>query len=154
MPIPDRVAAALGRSETAGRLGRSLLSPLDRALGPRRGLGRLAFGERYCILTTTGRRSGRRRATPLLCIPADGGGHVVAASNFGGERHPAWSYNLEADPDAELALGSRRLAVRARRADDREVERYWPRFVEAYKGYEAYRERAPRDIKLFVLEAR
>jgi len=62
--------------------------------------GRLGgrFGRiRILLLTTKGRRSGRRRTQPLLYVE-DGAALAVVASNWGNRRHPAWYLNLQADP--------------------------------------------------------
>jgi deazaflavin-dependent oxidoreductase (nitroreductase family) len=49
------------------------------------------------LLTTLGRRSGRRRTTPLMYL-RDGEDYVIIASNLGRLHHPAWFYNLQASP--------------------------------------------------------
>lgn len=46
------------------------------------------------ILTTTGRRSGEQRSTPLI-YGKHGDDHLVVASKGGAEEHPAWYLNLE-----------------------------------------------------------
>ena len=64
-------------------------------------------GLRTVVLTTTGRRSGRRVEAPLSALE-DAGGWVVAASNGGRDHPPAWLLNLRADPRAELRVNGRR----------------------------------------------
>ncbi|MFN8601806.1 MAG: nitroreductase/quinone reductase family protein [Candidatus Binatia bacterium] len=77
-------------------------------------------------LTTTGGRAASR-ATPQLAYHADGGDFLVVASAMGQERHPDWSYNLLATPDAAVQLrGERRLHVRAELLGDAEKRRVWP----------------------------
>jgi deazaflavin-dependent oxidoreductase (nitroreductase family) len=89
------------------------------------------------LLTTTGRRSGQRRATPVLYL-RDGDWYVVVASNYGRQHHPAWSSNLLANPQATIQIGTRRESVTARRASPEEFERYWPRLVEMWPGWRTY----------------
>ena len=60
------------------------------------------------LVTTTGRKSGRARTTPVLYL-ADGGRFVIVASLGGAPRHPAWFLNLEANPKVELQVRSRRF---------------------------------------------
>jgi len=105
------------------------------------------------LITTTGRRSGQQRTAPVLYL-ADGERLVVIGSNAGYERPPAWSLNLEANPDAEVEVGSRRLSVRARIADGEERADLWRRCNEQYGGFDEYRERTDRRIRVFVLEPR
>src|SRR5271156_6562988 len=78
-----------------------------------RWLGRFASGAPVCLLTTQGRKSGQRRAVPLLYL-ADGDDLVVVASQDGAPRHPGWYFNLVAEPAAEVQVGRRRFAVTAR----------------------------------------
>ena len=49
------------------------------------------------LLTTTGARTGQRRATPLTYLP-DGDRYVVAAANGGAPSDPAWYHNVVAHP--------------------------------------------------------
>jgi deazaflavin-dependent oxidoreductase (nitroreductase family) len=105
------------------------------------------------LLTTTGRRSGQPRTAPVVFLP-DGANLVVIGSNAGNRNAPAWSYNLEANPDAEVEIRGERRAVRARVADGEERDRLWTAMNAQYEGFDQYRERAAREIALFVLEPR
>lgn len=104
------------------------------------------------LLTTTGRRSGRRRTTPVLYM-RDGERLVVIGSNAGNERPPAWSLNLAANPDAEVEIGRKRRPVRARVAAGEERTALWRQMNEQhYEGFDDYARRTSRDIRLFVLD--
>jgi deazaflavin-dependent oxidoreductase (nitroreductase family) len=83
------------------------------------------------LLTTTGRRSGRERTTPVLYL-GDGDRLVIVASLAGASRHPAWFLNLEANPRLKLQVRSRRFAAIARRATAEEKAQLWPRLVAMY----------------------
>jgi len=76
-------------------------------------LGHGIIGVPSLLLQTTGRRTGRTRNAALV-YGRDGGSLVVAASNYGGERDPAWLRNLRADPRVRLQVGRRQLAAEAR----------------------------------------
>jgi deazaflavin-dependent oxidoreductase (nitroreductase family) len=103
------------------------------------------------LLTTTGRRSGRERTTPVIYIQ-DGDGFVVSSEEFGqAERRAAWPRNLDADPHAKVQIGSRVVACRARRLSDAEAGHYWPRLVEVWPAHETYLRRSGRR-HTFVLE--
>jgi deazaflavin-dependent oxidoreductase (nitroreductase family) len=111
-------------------------------------------GTEALLLTTTGRRSGKRRTTPLIYI-RDGQALVVVASFGGSDVHPAWYLNVEANPDVEVKI--RREAsrpMRARRATPAESERLWPELIKVYSGYAKYREKTAREIPLVILESR
>src|SRR6266566_7577601 len=81
---------------------------LYRASGGRVG-GRI-WGLSILLLTTTGRKSGRLRTTPLCFLP-DGEALVVVASNGGTDWFPAWSLNLVDQPLATVEVGRERRNV-------------------------------------------
>jgi deazaflavin-dependent oxidoreductase (nitroreductase family) len=103
------------------------------------------------LLTTTGRRTGRDRTTPVIYV-RDGESFVVSSEEFGQrDRRAAWPRNLDSDPRAKVQIESRVIQCRARRLDDEEAERYWPRLVEAWPAHETYLRRSGRR-HTFVLE--
>ncbi len=102
------------------------------------------------LLFTTGRRTGKERATPLLYLE-DAGSFVIAASNGGTSGHPAWWLNLEANPEARVVVGNRRLRVRVEEAEGEEKQRLWGRLVEMYRPYEDYQRKTDRGIPVGVL---
>lgn len=131
------------------RYGGALHRFLYRASGGRVG-GRL-WGLRVVLLTTTGRRSGKRRTVPL-CSLRDGEDTVVIASFGGLDRPPAWWLNLGAHPDALLEDGRERRPVRARPASPEERARLWADVTERAPGYLDYERRTARPIPVVILE--
>jgi deazaflavin-dependent oxidoreductase (nitroreductase family) len=115
--------------------------------------GSVGFGRPVLFLTTTGRRSGRRHATPLLYV-RDGDDYVVAASNGGNRNHPAWWLNLEANAEAEIEVGRRRMPATATKASGERRERLWRQFVDMYGGYAGYESSAGREIPVVILRPR
>lgn len=113
-------------------------------------MGRLPSGAPVCLLTTTGRRTSQPRTVPLLYLQ-DGNDYVVVASQGGAPQHPGWFLNLEANPRAEVELGTRRLRVTARRVGEDERALLWPRMVAIYPPYETYQQRTSRRIPLVRL---
>ena len=103
------------------------------------------------LLTTMGRRSGMPRTAPVLYL-ADGERFVVIGSNAGNERTPAWALNLQADPNVEVQVGSRRQKMRARVTEGEERRELWGRMNDQYGGFDDYRARTARHIPLFVLD--
>jgi deazaflavin-dependent oxidoreductase (nitroreductase family) len=89
------------------------------------------------VLTSTGARSGQRRATPLSYF-TDGDDVILTAANYGGARHPGWYYNLLAYPECELSIGSRGAPFVAREAEGAERDRLFARAVDLYPGYAKY----------------
>ena len=118
--------------------------------------GKLA-GLPVLLLETIGRRSGERRETALTYLPhphPDGEHFVVIASVLGEPRHPAWYWNLSADPKIAVTVGRHRIAVVAREAEGEERERIWDDLVTLSPDYAQYRTRTDRRIPVVVLERR
>jgi len=105
------------------------------------------------LLTAIGRRSGEPRTVPVVYL-ADGDRQIVIGSNAGHARTPAWSYNLQANPDAEVLIRGKRRLVRARVAVGEEREQLWRKVNEMYEGFDSYDANVARDIAVFVLEPR
>ncbi len=148
----DRLYTRLSTtSATALRAFGKLNVPLYR-LSRGRVFGAFA-GSPVLLLTSIGRRSGQPRTAPVLYL-ADGERLIVIGSNAGHEKAPAWSLNLEANPDAEVELASKRQKVRARIAAGEEREELWRKMNLQYGGFDDYSARTTREIRVFVLEPR
>lgn len=145
-----------------GRLGASragvwtikhVVAPLDRWLY-RRTDGRWVTTGRplapMLLLTTTGRRTGRPRATPVFHL-RDGDRVVVCNVRPAGERANPWPMNLRADPVATIELGGERWTVTAREATADEVARCWPQLVATWPAYDRHFA-ATGERSIFVLE--
>lgn len=111
----------------------------------------LAGGQPVLALSTTGRRSGRRRSTTLAYVRA-GDAYAIGALNLGSDHHPSWCLNLRADPRAVIDVSGERLEVRAREASGEEAERLWAAFVRQLPATANSLKLARRDVPLFVLE--
>jgi deazaflavin-dependent oxidoreductase (nitroreductase family) len=114
-------------------------------------IGRRLVDNDMLLLTTTGRRSGKRHTIPLLYL-ADPPGYVVIASWGGRDHHPDWYLNLLDHPEATVNVEGRRDEVRARTADPEERDDWWPRIEAAYDGYREYQSRTDREIPVVFLE--
>jgi deazaflavin-dependent oxidoreductase (nitroreductase family) len=123
-----------------------------RATGGRVG-GRLPGLPSLLLLDHIGAKSGRRRTTPLVYMPA-GDGFLIVASKGGYPQNPGWLHNLRAHPDTEVQIGRRRVKVRAREATAEESRRLWPEAGEYNPHWARYRTRTPREIPLVLLEPR
>ena len=103
------------------------------------------------LLTTTGRRSGKRRTTPLGYL-RDGSRYVIVGSFGGHPVHPAWFLNLRANPKVTIRLKSRRISMIARVADGEEREGLWSKLIEVAPSYGRYQAHTTRNIPLVILE--
>jgi deazaflavin-dependent oxidoreductase (nitroreductase family) len=143
----DRHAA----KDTFSRAATKLHEQLIRKTGGR--FGASMFKQPIMLLTTTGRRSGQPRVTPLLCI-SDGDRFLAIGSNGGDDRTPQWVRNLEAQPEASIEVEGETIRVRSRIASPEEKKELWPKALAAYKGYANYQRRTSRDIPVVILERR
>jgi F420H(2)-dependent quinone reductase len=123
--------------------------PLYRMSGGRIG-GKMA-GLPVLLIETIGRRSGERRETALTYMPYSES-FVVIASVLGEAKHPAWYFNLQADPRIAIQVGSKRIAVQARDAEGEERETIWNQITELSPDYEQYRTKTERRIPVVVLD--
>jgi len=125
-----------------------------RISGNRVGLWR-ARGDRWGTLwlTTTGRRSGRRRRV-ILGYFEDGPNLVTLAMNGWGKEEPAWWLNLQAHPDAlvDLVDGSRTVHAHAATGDER--ARLWKRWREIDTHLDGYAALRPGETAVVVFEPR
>ena len=102
------------------------------------------------LITTTGRRSGEPRTTPLLYMP-DGDGFVVVGSNGGRDQPPAWLLNLSAKPQATVQVRGRKMHARAEILRRPASDDLWPRLSAHYEGWRYYQSLTEREIPVVRL---
>jgi deazaflavin-dependent oxidoreductase (nitroreductase family) len=108
-------------------------------------------GAPILLLTTTGRRSGKTKTTPLLYLE-DEGNLVVVATNDGAPRHPSWYLNLETNRRARTQIRGSSFEVEARTVEGEERAELWPRLAEMYANYERDQRRAGRELPVVALK--
>lgn len=144
----------LGHKPWFANVMKRVAPPLDRAVIKLSG-GRLRTGPGgpvpTCLLTHTGRKTGRVRETPLGYL-RDGDRLIVIGSNWGQQHDPAWALNLVANPRASVQVGRKRWSVTARVTEGEERDRYWSEALKVWPAYDTYLERSGRNIKVFVLD--
>lgn len=128
---------------------------LDRAVYRSTG-GRATFtswvtGLPVLQLTTTGAKSGVRRTIPLVAIP-HGDAFTIIASNFGQQRHPAWYYNLKANPRVTVSFEDRTRKMVARELEGDERDAWYEKGIQIYPGWTSYRERTAPHRRIPVIE--
>jgi F420H(2)-dependent quinone reductase len=139
LSVPARLALKLGSGAHAG---------VYRATGGKL-FGRMGKSP-ILLLNTVGRKTGRKRTSPLLYV-MDGEDFVVIASKGGAPTHPAWYMNLMANPEATVEIGDREVRVEAEVADPEDKPRLWQKMVEMYPTYDDYQRKTEREIPLLVL---
>jgi deazaflavin-dependent oxidoreductase (nitroreductase family) len=113
--------------------------------------GHIWEGVTTLLLTTTGRRSGEARTTPLI-YGRDGNRYVVVASRGGAPTHPGWYENLVAQPNVQVQVMADRFAARARTATAAERGALWKTMTTIWPPYEEYQQRTTREIPVVIIE--
>lgn len=146
--LAQRIAAQDWLIPLTTLLARVDLALLHRSRG-RWGVLRLVGTEGF-VLHTVGRRTGRHRETPLLCV-ADGGRFLVAASNWGKPSNPAWAHNLRAGGPVHITRGGRTTAARVRELTGPERDAAYALMGRTWSAYPRYAARTDRVIPVFEL---
>ena len=113
-------------------------------------VGHIWNGVPILLLTTTGRKSGLPRTTPLI-YARDGDAYLVVASMGGAPQHPSWYRNLLADPTARIQVRADHVEVTAQTAGEVEKARLWTIVAGQWPNYDAYQSRTDRVIPVVVL---
>ena len=113
-------------------------------------VGHIWNGVPVLLLTTTGRKSGQPRTTPLI-YARDGDAYLVVASMGGAPQHPSWYRNLLADPTARIQVRADHVEVTAQTAGEVEKARLWTIVAGQWPNYDAYQSRTDRVIPVVVL---
>jgi deazaflavin-dependent oxidoreductase (nitroreductase family) len=104
------------------------------------------------LLTTTGRKSGEKLIFPLFYGETGDGGYIIVASKGGAPKQPQWYLNLQAHPEVEVQVGTRKMKARARTATGAERARLWEEALKFWPPYADYAKKTDREIPVVVLE--
>jgi deazaflavin-dependent oxidoreductase (nitroreductase family) len=132
------------------------MTPLDRRVLTRT-RGRFTvlgpIGAPTMLLTTTGAKSGQPRTSPLLYC-RDVERLLIIGSNFGQAKHPAWTTNLRALPEATVTIGGQDIRVVAHQLEGDDRQQAIDAFIELTRVYATYLSRTDRELRVFALEAK
>ncbi|NDL60477.1 nitroreductase family deazaflavin-dependent oxidoreductase [Phytoactinopolyspora mesophila] len=108
-------------------------------------------GAPMLLLTTTGAKTGLLRTSPLV-YTRDGDRFVVIASNGGADSHPAWYFNIVANPVVTVEVGTEKLEAKANIAGPAERDRLFAAQAELMPGFKEYEAKTDRVIPVVTLE--
>ena len=103
------------------------------------------------LFTTTGAKSGKKRYVPLMRVE-ENGRYAMVASKGGDPEHPAWYFNVKANPTIVAQDGDKVVTLTAREISGEERAHWWTLAVAAYPPYAEYQTKTDRLIPVFVLE--
>ena len=155
MPLLLKPYYGFAGSALGSRLVQRVIAPIDDWLVRNSGGRATIVGSaamRVLVLTTTGRKSGRRRDNALTYVRNEDRLFVVG-SNFGQPHHPAWSSNLLAHPDASVTIAGTVIPVTATLLTGDGREHALARFL-ALSVYRRYQSRTDRELRVFALTRR
>ena len=99
-----------------------------------------------------GAKSGTERIAPLATQRVENG-WAVFASKGGADDNPAWYYNVLANPETTIEVGSETVAVRAHEARGEEYDRIWNKQKADIPTFAEYEQKTKRPyIPVIVLE--
>lgn len=153
LQLTRSVVAPVTRTRLFRAIAPVLLPPIEALLGALSG-GRLQLASLLVpslVLHTVGARTGEARSVHLMYTPDGSGRAIVAGTSFARDRHPAWTYNLMANPDAWITVRDRTLRVRATRVPTARRDAAWARIEAQWPGYRGYERDSGRVVRLFVL---
>jgi deazaflavin-dependent oxidoreductase (nitroreductase family) len=113
-------------------------------------VGYLWNGAPTLLLTTTGRKSGLSRTTPLI-FGRHGEDYLVVASQGGAPTHPGWYHNIVATPAVTQQVGPNVFEATAQVATPDERPLLWSIVNEGWPNYDVYQTRTERVIPVVVL---
>ena len=102
------------------------------------------------LLHTIGAKSGQERINPLVTFE-DGDRLVVVASKGGAPSHPAWYFNLVANPVVCVEYGTEKFQARATIASEPERSELYEKMETKMASFSEYKERAGRVIPVITL---
>jgi len=113
-------------------------------------LGGSFRGAPVLLITTVGRKTGKKRTTPLL-YAKDGNRLALVASNGGRDRDPSWWTNLRHNPQAQVQIKGDRWTAKAEKANSNEEARLWPVLTKMYPAYDRYQRKTKRELPIVIL---
>jgi deazaflavin-dependent oxidoreductase (nitroreductase family) len=117
--------------------------------------GRNPLGFDALLLTTTGRKSGLERTSPLGWVSDGNGGWLIAASASGAAGNPAWYHNLAAAPDkARIEVDGTTIPVSAEQLHGAEREAAWQALTAGIPRFGRYADKTDREIPVIRLTPR
>jgi deazaflavin-dependent oxidoreductase (nitroreductase family) len=143
----------LGATRVGVWVIKHIVSPLDRQFYQLTQGRRVTVGPPVAprlLLTTTGRRTGKPRTTPVFYL-RDGDRLVVCNANPGFERPNPWTLNIRANPVVQVQIGVEHGEYCARELAGDQLEQYWPALVEVWPAYAQHYARSGQR-SVFLLE--
>jgi deazaflavin-dependent oxidoreductase (nitroreductase family) len=107
-------------------------------------------GMTLLLLHTTGAKSGLPRINPVA-YTRDGERYVVIASKGGAPTNPDWYYNIGANPEVCVEVGTDTFRAQATVVPEPERSQLYDQMAAAYPAFAEYQRKTERTIPVIVL---
>lgn len=145
-PIPPKLVPFIRKvMKYASRFNVWIYEKTDGKLGGKFVVG----GAPVCLISYTGRKSGKRLTTPLIHVPYEDG-VLLVASQGGMDTHPLWYKNLVANPIIEVNEFGRVRTMRAEQASPDDKVKLWRTICAVHPDFDEYQARTERDIPVMI----
>ena len=102
------------------------------------------------LLHTTGAKSGQPRLNPVA-YTNDGDRLVIIASKSGAPTNPDWYYNVVANPEVGVEVGTEQFQARAAVMPEPERTDLFSKMASKYPGFAEYEQKTTRVIPVIIL---
>ena len=113
--------------------------------------GKVAGWKTLLLLHTTGAKSGLPHLNPAA-YTEDRDRLVIIASKGGADTHPDWFYNVVANPNVTIEVGTEKYDAVATVEEEPERTRLYDQMAAQYPGFEEYRQKTSRIIPVITLK--
>ncbi len=107
-------------------------------------------GLQVLLLTTIGRKTGKKYTTPLGYF-VENGNYVITASNAGFDTHPAWFHNLRANPHVTIEIKDQQIEAEVQVAPSEKRKSLWTKLISLSPNYANYATKTKREIPMVIL---
>ena len=107
-------------------------------------------GMNLLLVHTTGAKSGLERINPVAQI-MDGDRYVIIASKGGAPTNPDWYYNIKANPEVTIEVGTQKFPALAAITEEPERSELFEKMASQYPGFEDYKKKTKRVIPVVSL---
>lgn len=108
-------------------------------------------GVEILLLEHMGRKSGKKRLTPLYYIQ-DGDRYLIAASDQGAAKNPGWYWNILGDAPVKIHVRDKVMPVKVTEVTGAERDQLFERFLNLkIDNYVRYQQRTSRKIPVLIL---
>ncbi|MDA1330249.1 MAG: nitroreductase family deazaflavin-dependent oxidoreductase [Chloroflexi bacterium] len=103
------------------------------------------------LVHTTGAKSGAERINPVAYLEEEDR-LVIVASKGGSDNHPDWYYNLKANPEVTVELGTETFKARANITQEPKRTELFAKMATRNPGFQEYEKKTARRIPVVILE--